>query len=102
MNLSKLLGWCEVTLDHLQHPSSKACAQIDPERFRDKLGWLSRYESDLEVWQACQNVVSRTLEFTNVSGIYRGVTSDLEKHLDANAAHDLAEAIEVREQISDR
>lgn len=99
MNLSKLLKWCEMTLDHLHHPDSRACAEIDSERFKTKLGWLSEYEADLEVWQACQNVVSNTLEFSNARGIYRGVTADLNRHLDATAATDVAEALEVRSSL---
>ena len=99
MNLSKLLKWCEMTLDHLHHPQSRACAEIDSERFQTKLGWLSEYEADLEVWQSCQNVVSSTLEFSNTSGIYRGVTADLNRHLDATSATDVAEALEVRRSL---
>ena len=99
MNLSKLLKWCEMTLDHLHHPQSRACAEIDSERFQTKLGWLSEYEADLEVWQSCQNVVSSTLEFSNTSGIYRGVTADLNRHLDATSATDVTEALEVRRSL---
>jgi len=99
MNLSKLLKWCEMTLDHLHHPDSRACAEIDSERLQTKLGWLSEYEEDLEVWQSCQNVVSSTLEFSNTSGIYRGVTADLNQHLDATSATEVAEALEVRRSL---
>lgn len=99
MNLSKLLNWCDMTLDHLHHPDSRACAEIDSARFKTKLGWLSQYAADLEVWQSCQNVVSSTLEFTNTCGIYRGVTADLNEHLDATSATDGAEAVEVRRSL---
>lgn len=82
MNLAKLLNWAEMTLDHLKHPLSKSCQEIDQEKLEAKLGWLREFESDLKKWQACQNVVSRVLELSNLAGIYRGVTIDIAAHLD--------------------
>lgn len=101
MSLAKLLGWAEMTLDHLQHPSSKSCRGIDREKLEAKLGWLREFASDLRTWQACQDVVSRVLEFTNSKGIYHGVTADIAAHLDQTTCCDDAEAAVVRQLLID-
>jgi hypothetical protein len=81
MNLGKLIDWAEMVLFHLKNPSAAGNTGVAPQRLVDKLGWLLEFESEIEHWRECRQVVSATLQFTNGRGVYVGATEDLKKQL---------------------
>ena len=98
MNLVPLLNWAEMVNHHLQTPSAPGNDGVTTERLNDKLGWALQYQDDLKSWQACQNIVSATLVFTNKQGVYPGATDELRKHLaELELPHD-----ELCEQVRDQ
>ena len=84
MNLGPLLKWAAMVLHHLGTPESEARTGITPERMTEKLGWLEEYRDDLEHWEACQELIDKTLNFINHEGLSRGTSDRLWRHLGAS------------------
>lgn len=101
MNLPPLLNWGQMALYHLQNPSAPGNAGLADDRLQDKLGWLLEHEDDLKSWQVCQGIVSATLAFTNVRGVYAGATNELRQHL-AKLAFSGDELDELSRQVYDQ
>ena len=81
MNLVPLLNWAAMVIYHLQTPSAPGNDGVSADRLNEKLGWVLQYQEDLKSWQACQNIVSAFLVFTNEQGVYQGATDQLREHL---------------------
>ncbi len=81
MNLVPLLNWAAMVIYHLQTPSAPGNDGVSADRLNEKLGWVLKYQEDLKSWQACQNIVSAFLVFTNEQGVYQGATDQLREHL---------------------
>lgn len=77
MNLKKHIQWFRMILWQWKHPTSAARQNITPARMKDKLGWVAGFESAVQQWEACQNVISACLKFANARGVYRGAAKDL-------------------------
>lgn len=77
MNLKKHIKWFRMILWQWKHANSRARKNISPERMREKLGWVAGFESAVSKWEACQNVISACLAFSNGKGIYCGAAEDL-------------------------
>ena len=93
MNLQKHIKWFRMILWHWRHPKSKAREGISPERMKEKLGWVSRFGLAVQKWEACQNVVSGCLKFSNTHGIYRGASKDMRAKIQALATCSNSKAI---------
>lgn len=74
MNFDRLIDWAIMVLRHLDDP-------VTSPQIVHKLGWLREFRDDLEPWQACRQLIGRVLSQANQHGVYRGVTSALEKCL---------------------
>jgi hypothetical protein len=81
MNLAPTLKWASTILWHLDHPESKSRAGVAAGRLTEKLGWVGDFAASIRQWQACQDVVSAGLTFSNQQGLFRGVTQQFEKQV---------------------
>jgi hypothetical protein len=86
MNLAPTLTWASTVLWHLDHPESQSREGLTEGRMREKLGWLRKFASSIERWEACQQVVSTALTCINKQGLFRGAAKQL-KHLLASQKH---------------
>ena len=77
MNLGAKLRWLTMIVWLLKNPDATARAGISDERMQEKLGWVLQYESDIGVWQECQDVVSRSLTFINEQYLFQGAADGL-------------------------
>lgn len=77
MNVAATLRWGTVILWLHEHPEADSRQGITTKRFEEKLGWIREFRADLEVWQDCQEVLSRALTFINNHGVYHGASADL-------------------------
>jgi len=75
MNLEPIIGWASAVLWHLNHPESSSCSAVSFDRLEEKLGWLRDFETSIQHWQTCQDVIDSTLSFLNQQGIFRGVVT---------------------------
>lgn len=90
MNLSANLHWAGMALWLLDHPDCESRRELNAERVEAKLGWLRDYAEELSAWQACQDVVSRSLSFLNEHGVFRGVSACLKSLLSESQSHSLS------------
>jgi hypothetical protein len=77
MNLAPMLQWARKVLAVVEQPSAPVQAWVDPERLREKLGWLQGFANDLAEWSEWQEVVNLTVAFVNRQGIYQGAAKEL-------------------------
>jgi len=77
MNLAAKLRWLTMIVWLLKNPDATARAGISDERMQEKLGWVLQYESDIGVWQECQDVVSKSLTFINEQYLFQGAADGL-------------------------
>jgi hypothetical protein len=82
MNLQNTIRWAAMVQWHLSYSCSKARAEIEPRRMREKLGWLSSFRKDIARWQRCLDVVAATLKFINKQGLSAGASRRLKRKLD--------------------
>jgi hypothetical protein len=95
MNLAPILKWASTVLWHLSHSESRSRAGVSEARLDDKLGWLREFASAVSEWQACQEVVSATLELVNAEGLVRGITERVRER-----ASELASSVMSQELVS--
>lgn len=81
MNFGPTLKWAIAVLWHLRHPGSKSRKGITVKRFKEKLGWLSKYSRKLGQWQQCQDIIDHSLAFLNQQGIFKGCSRQLRRRL---------------------
>lgn len=81
MNLQSTIGWASMALWHLSNPHSSAQSDIEPERMKEKLGWLQGYSKDIQKWSRCLGVVAVTLKFINEQGLAVGASKQLKAKL---------------------
>lgn len=81
MNLAPMLLWAKMTLWHLSHPCSESRKEITAPRMNEKLSWLRGFRSDIQRWNACQDVISASLTFINEQGLFKGAARQLREHL---------------------
>ena len=93
MNLSCLLRWSAMVLQHLEYPESDARQDVTIARMEEKLGWLRDFTVDLSHWRACQEVIDEALSWINREGL----TSDSSDRL----ATLLGTSLESPEEASD-
>jgi hypothetical protein len=79
MNLAPTLTWASAILWHLDHPESQSRKGVTESRLTEKLGWLRDFAPSIQQWQACQEVVSTALTFTNQQGLFRGAAKQFRK-----------------------
>jgi hypothetical protein len=77
MNLASKIRWLTMLVWLLRNPAAAARSGISDERMQEKLGWVLQYEGDIEVWQECQDVVSRSLTFINEQYLFQGAADGL-------------------------
>jgi flagellar motor protein MotB len=82
MNLQNTIRWAAMVQWHLTNACSKARAEIEPQRMREKLGWLGSFRKDIASWQRCLDVVGATLKFINKQGLSAGASGRLKRELD--------------------
>ncbi len=81
MNLAPTLTWASTIVWHLDHPQSRSRAGVRESRMTEKLGWVRDFAANIREWQACQDVISAGLTWTNQQGIFRGVVNQFENHV---------------------
>lgn len=81
MNLAATLHWAAVALWLLQHPQAQARRNISDQRFEEKLGWLREFASEIDVWNECQKLISRSVTLINEQGLAHGTTALLRAEL---------------------
>jgi uncharacterized protein YukE len=110
MNLASKIRWLTMIVWLLRNPDAAARADISAERMQEKLGWVLQYERDIEVWQECQGVVSRSLTFINEQYLFRGAAEGLRGVIGDSLQHDQGKELarrlidfvrEAEQQLSD-
>lgn len=81
MNIAPMIHWSTLVLFALDHPKSSAVAGIDPERLKDKLGWMRAFRDEIIAWSQCIEVIGCSIEWINKQGLCRESGSQLESHL---------------------
>ena len=81
MNLEKLVRWGLNTISVIEEKKYDPFSTED--RVNQKLGWLSAYKQDLEIWNDLLSVAISAEVFLRTHGIYRGVTTDFVNQIDA-------------------
>lgn len=72
MNLAPILTWSNMAQWQLNHPESDGRKGMSEDRIADKLGWLEKYQDDVQRWNDLQAVISTTLTFINQNGLNHG------------------------------
>jgi len=90
MNLGTLLNWAQTVLWLLNHPEAKSHHGLIACRLESKLGWLRAFAEDLAVWNECQQVIERGLEFINTQGVFAGASGQLRAILTRGLNHSLS------------
>ena len=93
MNLQKHLKWFRMIIWQWKHPNSRARKNISKDRMKEKFSWVARYEATVKKWEACQNVISACLTFSNKNGVYRGSAKDLLKVASSWAKYSCSKSI---------
>jgi len=96
MNLSSKIGWMTMIVWLLRTPGALAREGISDERMQEKLGWVKEYEDDIEVWQECQDVVSRSLTFINEQYLFKGAADGLRSVIGDSLEHDKSKELAKR------
>ncbi|MGE5191144.1 MAG: hypothetical protein ACM3U2_01500, partial [Deltaproteobacteria bacterium] len=91
MNLTTLLNWAQTVLWLLDHPEVKSRQKLDASRLDSKLGWVRGFAEEVPVWNECQQVIQRGLEFINTRGVFAGATEQLQSILTAGLNHPLSQ-----------
>ena len=97
MNLANLVTWGRNILVLMDNPTHLAKLNFSMERVQEKLGWLTDYREALDEWMIYHDLISATLEFVRVRGLYVGAGLDLEEALPTSTG----KAGELREQLID-
>lgn len=88
MNLASKIRWLTMLVWLLRTPAAAARSGISDERMQEKLGWVLEYEGEIEVWQECQDVVSRSLTFINEQYLFQGAADGLRGVIGDSLRHD--------------
>jgi hypothetical protein len=93
MNLAPLLKWAVIMLDLLDHPEADGRKGVSDERLKEKLGWLQDFAAQIDAWNQCQNVISKSLTFVNQQALFQGAAKQLQQQLQPYAAKSLAKEL---------
>jgi hypothetical protein len=96
MNLGPLLNWAQTVLWLLNHPEAKSHRGLIACRLESKLGWLRAFAEELAVWNECQQVIERGLEFINTQGVFAGASGQLRAILTRGLNHSLSQEMAER------
>lgn len=86
MNTEFLLGWGTKMLLLLSQPDEKlAQLNYDVTKVREKLGWLTDFQQDIEYWTQLIDVVATTEHFVRSQGLYRDCELKLNELFNENS-----------------
>lgn len=79
MNMRDLLNWAKMARWQLEHPEAKGRQDIADARMEAKFGWLREFDSEIQIWWECQQVISIGVTFISENGIFRGAAQEFKK-----------------------
>jgi len=80
MNVDRLVDWGTKTLTFLDTPPPQRSPGCDAARLAEKLGWLPRFRSQLQLWGELLHLVEVTEHFVRTQGLTRSAPRQL-RHL---------------------
>lgn len=83
MNLGCQLAWARRILVILCDPSRLSAVQppVSLSRLEEKLGWMVNFSNEIAQWGQWQEIIDRTVTWTNQQGLYRGTARPLARQL---------------------
>ncbi len=81
MNVDTLIGWGVKILNFIDNEQKDSELQFDPEKFKDKVCWLTEYRQKIQEWSNLMAVIETTETFVRKQGLYRGANLALEEKL---------------------
>ena len=81
LNLGELVPWASRLRFLLERGPAALLEHGQPEKLRQKMGWLLGFGAELRLWQGWYRVAARTEEVIRTRGLYRGVEQNLELRL---------------------
>jgi hypothetical protein len=79
MNVDRIIDWA--TMVEHQLTLAAGVNSSEAERLMDKLGWLTEFTDDLQVWRECRQVIGVVLRYANEQGVFTGATELLRTEL---------------------
>jgi hypothetical protein len=70
MNVDSLIQWGENMLTFFDQQQTNASSEFDPEQLEKKLGWITRFREQLEVWKELIQIITTTEGFVRTQGLY--------------------------------
>ena len=81
MNVDVLINWGNKILTFLNKDEEELSKQFDPNKVKEKLGWIHAYHIKIERWSTIMNMISCAESFTRKKGVYLDAHLDLENEL---------------------
>lgn len=93
MNVDVLVAWGQTMLVWLDKTPAEISPTFDMEQVKLKLGWVTRFRSQLEQWGELFQLVNITESFVRQAGLYYGANFDLACRLQHLASTERAEKV---------
>lgn len=81
MNVDILINWGNKILTFLNKDEEEISKEFNPNKVKEKLGWIHDYRIKIERWSNIMNMISCTENFTRKRGVYSDAHLDLENEL---------------------
>lgn len=81
MNLDRLVHWARRALDYLDDPPASPAFELDQQRVREKLKWLTAYRRKLPEWSGWLKLIRMTEAHVHRSGLHRRLPHELRRSL---------------------
>ncbi len=81
LNVDRWVAWGQALLAWFDQPASQQARCFDPQRVREKLGWIIDFRSPLEEWGELFEMVMLAESTVRHDGLYAGAHLELKKRL---------------------